>query len=167
MRGPRNSPRRLIHRPAGRRAGRQPRRLRAVKPSMTVQHRPFRLTGRSVILALAVIAVGLSLAHPLHAYLAQRNRIHDLQAQEQATQHDIARLQQRQQQWADPTYVAQQARERLHFVLPGETAYIVVGAPPRAATPKSTTRVVSGTWSAKLWSSVVSAGQVPHGTRSR
>ena len=166
MRGPRSNRRRLMHRPAGRRVGRQARRLRAAP--LPVAHRPFRLTGRAVILGLAVLAVGLSLAHPLQAYLKQRNSIHQLQSQEQATKRSIAQLQQQQRQWADPTYVAAQARERLHFVLPGQTAYIVIGAPQPSTAQKKTSSTSSATWSARLWSSVVSAGRVvPHGTRPR
>ena len=30
-------------------------------------------------------------------------------------------------QWQDPNYIKSQARERLHFVLPGERQYIVTG----------------------------------------
>jgi hypothetical protein len=32
-------------------------------------------------------------------------------------------------QWQDPEYVKAQARERLHFVMPGERQYIVTGTP--------------------------------------
>jgi hypothetical protein len=31
--------------------------------------------------------------------------------------------------WQDPDYVKAQARERLHFVMPGERQYIVTGTP--------------------------------------
>ena len=49
---------------------------------------------------------------------------HALQAQAQA-------------RWQDPAYVEAQARERLHYVLPGETRYVVLGpdeAPARRTT---------------------------------
>jgi hypothetical protein len=29
--------------------------------------------------------------------------------------------------WNDPEYVASQARARLHFIFPGERAYIIIG----------------------------------------
>ena len=35
---------------------------------------------------------------------------------------------------SDPAYVEQQARQRLHFVMPGETSYIVLDAKPTAGT---------------------------------
>ena len=84
-------------------------------------------TSRAAVLAVVVCAVLLSLAYPLREYVAQRGEIERLQAQHRATDQRIAALRRQQQQWADPAYITTQARQRLHFVLPGETAFVVLG----------------------------------------
>jgi hypothetical protein len=64
--------------------------------------------------------------------------------------------------WKDPDYVKSQARERLHFVLPGERQYIVTGTKDDPTLP-DTTKVVSqlpegAPWYTKLIASVTESG---------
>jgi cell division protein FtsB len=69
--------------------------------------------------------LALAIAPPVKHYFTQRAQISALNAQ-LATDHkalDAAR--QELLLWQDPEYVKSQARERLHFVLPGERQYIV------------------------------------------
>jgi len=82
------------------------------------------------VLAIAVCAVVLTLAVPLQQYLAQRAQLSDLVGQERAERARVAALEQQQARWNDPAYVREQARERLHFVKPGETAYVIVDPTP-------------------------------------
>ena len=75
----------------------------------------------------------------------------------------VAALQHQLDQLADPAYVKAQARTRLHFVLPGETAYVVLApsAPPRpvgAAARGSATAIGTETpWYSQVWGSVKAA----------
>jgi cell division protein FtsB len=125
------------------------------------------ITSRAVVLAVAFCAVLLTLAVPLQQYFAQRGQIADLAAQEQAAKDRVAALERSQAQWHDPAYITQQARERLHFVKPGETAYVIIGPTPTvapsvvAASPEASSVPVKGAWYDKLWSTVVTAGQEP------
>lgn len=64
----------------------------------------------------------------LRAYLSQRaqyddvvNRLAEAKVTSTALERELA-------QWQDETFVRSQVRQRLGYVMPGETAYVVVGA---------------------------------------
>ena len=102
-------------------------------------------------------ALVLSLALPLREYLAQRGRIEELRTRGDATQARIDELAAAQRRWSDPAYVTAQARQRLHFVMPGEVGYVVLGPEeaPAPGTPAPARRSGPGTarcgaaWSAR------------------
>jgi hypothetical protein len=62
------------------------------------------------------------------------------------------------ERWRDPAYVAAQARQRLHFVRPGETAYVLLdpGETPARLVPKSAV-APDRPWFSDLWASVDAA----------
>jgi len=121
------------------------------------------LTGRAAILALVVCVLAISLAYPLREYLSQRGDIGDYRAKVAAQEKQVADLTRARERWNDPAYVKAQARERLHFVMPGETVYIVLEpdeAPaPVSATERSTRPEPKQPWFGDLWKSVEVAGQ--------
>src|SRR5947209_10795709 len=125
---------------AGRKGASGVRRSRAAPPTRVasveaaaVRRRRTTLTARAAVLALALASVALAVALPFKIWLAQRGEISTLQTQTQAQAQHVTALQHQQQQWQDPAYVEQQARQRLHYVKPGEKAYIVLGKPKAAA----------------------------------
>jgi len=64
--------------------------------------------------------------------------------------------------WQDPEFVKAQARERLHFVLPGERQYIVVGN-STTGTNNGSTKIASALtdgqpWYARLIASISETG---------
>ena len=85
-----------------------------------------RLTTRAAILLLVLAALALSLAFPLREYVAQRAEIGALNREIAARQHQVTSLQQQQTRWDNPSYVEMQARERLHYVFPGETGLVLL-----------------------------------------
>ena len=116
------------------------------------------LTGRPALLALALGIVVLTLFLPLRQWFAQRAELAALAAQTASLQANLTALQQAQQRWADPAYVAAQARARLHFVMPGEIGYVVLGLP--GVTPTVTGQSAAsptGPWYERLWASVKAA----------
>lgn len=136
------------------------------KPQPAVGGRTRRtgLTSRAAVLAIAVCAVVLTLAVPFQQYVAQRSQVNGLAAQERAERAKVAALEQAQARWGDPAYVREQARERLHFVKPGETAYVIVDPTPAPRpTPVAAAKVPhrSGPWYAQLWSTVTTAADEP------
>jgi cell division protein FtsB len=144
------------------------RRSRAAPPGrrpapLSAQRRRATLTARAAVLAVALASVALALALPFKVWVAQRGQISDLQAQTRAAQQRIAALRAEQQQWQDPDYIRQQARQRLHYVMPGEKAYVVLddGAAKRAKARHRAhpTTQLTGPWYSRLWQSVQAAGK--------
>jgi len=109
------------------------------------------------VLAVALASVALAVALPFKIWLAQRGEISSLQAQTRVQQRHVATLQHQQQEWQDPAYIEQQARQRLHYVRPGEKAYVVIGpAKKPAATVKKAPAAptLTGPWYSRLWQTV-------------
>ncbi|MFD3455324.1 septum formation initiator family protein [Streptomyces sp. NPDC058691] len=121
-----------------------------------------RLTGRAALLALVVCALVVALAYPTRQYVAQRSQIADQRKQAEQARKRVEELREEKARWQDPEYVKAQARARLHYVLPGETAYTVVkpaGAPAGgddAAGPRrgESDNAARRPWYANLWDGV-------------
>lgn len=116
------------------------------------------LTGRAAILALAVCAVVLTLVYPLREYVAQRGQISALRAQNAAAASRVTALEQQHRRWQDPAYVRTQARQRLHYQLPGEKSYVVIPGSSPAAAKSAAPSLGRGPWYDRLWSSAEEAG---------
>jgi hypothetical protein len=118
------------------------------------------------VLGLVVCALVLSLAYPAKEFLAQRGEIGRLQDEQRQAQARVAALEERKRQLADPAYVRAQARARLHYVLPGETVYVVVPPPGSGAgsdaKPEAPEGGEDGSWYGRLWGTVRTAdGSAP------
>ena len=121
------------------------------------------LTGRAAMLALVVCLLAISLAYPLREYLSQRGDIADYRATVAEQEKRVAELQAQHERWSDEAYVQAQARERLHYVLPGETSYVVLGSPedkaPDGVVATEPAVVAKSPWFTDLWHSVEVAGR--------
>lgn len=82
-------------------------------------------SGRTFVLGVVLFLLALTLAPPAQRYFAQRSQISALQAEVNASSQALTDAARELELWRDPEYVKTQARERLHFVLPGERQYIV------------------------------------------
>jgi cell division protein FtsB len=90
------------------------------------QARRSRLTGRAALLALVVCTLVVALAYPMRQYVSQRAQISDLERQQQRERQRVEQLRDLKARWQDDAYAEQQIRQRLHYVMPGETGYIVI-----------------------------------------
>ncbi len=123
------------------------------------------LTTRAAILGLVLCALVVSAALPLREFFAQRGQIAQLEQKRALHEARVKALETQLRQWQDPAYVAAQARSRLHFVLPGETAYVLL-APSAAPVPADQSRAgVRATgpeapWYSQVWGSVQAADRV-------
>ena len=88
------------------------------------------ISGRWIAVATTLFVVAITLAPPGQRYFAQRAQINSLRAEIHDDSAALAQAQQDLAKWNDPTYVASQARSRLHFVFPGERQYAVLGITP-------------------------------------
>ncbi|WP_448614177.1 septum formation initiator family protein [Modestobacter sp. URMC 112] len=84
-----------------------------------------RFTGRAVLLGALVLLLAMTLAGPVRQYVAGRQELAELAAEQEALTQRAADLQAQLDRQADPAYIAQQARERLTYVLPGDRLVVV------------------------------------------
>jgi cell division protein FtsB len=121
------------------------------------------LTGRAAMLAVVVCLLAISLAYPLREYLAQRGDLGEYRARVAEQQGRVVELEKAKERWSDRAYVEAQARQRLRYVMPGETAYVVLEADeapaPDGVIPKAPAEVQGSPWFSDLWHSVEAAGR--------
>ena len=135
---------------------------RAQAAALAAAARSTRLTGRAAVLAVVICAIALSLAYPVREYIAQRQQIDQLLAQQQTLSAQVQALQQQDTKLTQTWYIEQQARDQLHMCFPDEQCYEVIsGQPPRTASPASSKQSPSDPWYDKLLQSVKRADAQP------
>ncbi|OON73028.1 FtsB family cell division protein [Streptomyces tsukubensis] len=92
------------------------------------QARRSRLTGRAALLVLVLCSLVVALAYPMRQYVSQRAEIDDLQRRMVQHRADVERLRDEKARWQDPAFARQRIRERLHYVMPGETGFTMPGS---------------------------------------
>ena len=151
------------------RSGAAPRAGARFRPAPTGVARPQAegptgrpaFTGRAALLALVLVVLGMSYAYPLRTWLDQRAELAELRTERARLEQQATDLEAQEQRWKDPAYVKAQARERLGFVMPGETGYIVIdGKNPSPVVPDAglVTPADIGPWWERLWGTVDAAG---------
>jgi cell division protein FtsB len=121
---------------------------------------------RFIAISVVIFIIAVTIAPPAQRYFTQRAQINAVEAEISNRKTRLAEAEIELQKWRDPNYVKSQARERLHFVLPGERQYIVLGVETEASsvqkqkTPVATEQFGSAPWYTKLISSIqqVAAG---------
>jgi hypothetical protein len=94
----------------------------------------------------------------------QRAQINALQSQLKSDNAALEAARKELTLWQDPDYVKSQARERLHFVMPGERQYIVTGEEEDIDPSATTAKVVDGLpegqpWYIRMIASISEAGK--------
>ncbi|MDP1712400.1 MAG: septum formation initiator family protein [Candidatus Nanopelagicaceae bacterium] len=84
-----------------------------------------RGSGRAMTFALVLFVLAWTLAPPAQRYFAQKAQINSVLAQVASNNQALEDAAKELEKWRDPEYIKTQARERLHFILPGERQYIV------------------------------------------
>jgi len=122
------------------------------------------ISTRLLILFIVLFAVAVTLAPPTQHYFAQRAQISALQADVESNKKKLEEARAELQRWRDPDYVKSQARERLHFVLPGERQYIILGVQSeidnstQTAAPINQEFPLGVPWYSRVISSITSVG---------
>ena len=109
-----------------------------------------RTSNRVLALSAIFFVLALTIAPPVKHYFTQRAQISALKAQLSADNSALQKAQQELTLWQDPEYVKSQARERLHFVLPGERQYIVTEG-ETTGNQQSTTKIASSLADGQPW----------------
>ena len=149
-------------RPTARRPGTSARSTSTARSSDPGLRRPALVRPFTMLMGTLVILT-LLLAPALKPWIEQRSALAQMREDVATTKKDVDALTTDRNQWRDPDYVRAQARERLNFVLPGQTRYVVIDDrpkpqptdPSRAAAAVASTRLA---WFGDLWRSVEVAG---------
>ena len=121
-----------------------------------------RTSNRLLALSAILFFLALTIAPPVKHYFTQRAQISALKSQLSADQTALQKARKELLLWQDPEYIKSQARERLHFVMPGERQYIVTEGETDAA-QSGTTKIASSLadgqpWYARLIASISETG---------
>ena len=121
-----------------------------------------RNSGRALALWTIFFILALAIAPPVKHYFTQRAQISALNSQLASDNKALDAARQELLLWQDPEYIKSQARERLHFVLPGERQYIVTENGTAFNTDEGTKVANSLTdgqpWYSRLIASITEAG---------
>ncbi|MER6960532.1 FtsB family cell division protein [Streptomyces sp. NPDC002623] len=117
------------------------------------QARRSRLTGRAALLALVLCTLIVALAYPMRQYVSQRADIADLEREKQQASERVEQLRDLKARWQDDAYAEQQIRLRLHYVLPGETGYVVID-PDAAKQSRADLGAADRPWYSNVWDGV-------------
>ena len=122
------------------------------------------ISTRLLILFIVLFSIAVTLAPPTQHYFAQRAQISALEASVASNRARLLEARAELERWKDPEYVRSQARTRLHFVLPGERQYIILGATnetvdsSEAAAPINEDFPLGVPWYSRIISSITSVG---------
>jgi cell division protein FtsB len=137
---------------------------RGQESTAPLRRRGYGLTARAIALAVVLLILTISYATSLRIYFSQAQQISATKAEIADRQQRIRDLQGELARWGDEAYVRTQARERLGWVVPGETGYTVVdadGKPLGGGATISAEGAREGqpqdTWWSRLWGSVAAA----------
>jgi cell division protein FtsB len=127
-------------------------------------------TVRALVLFVVLLLAFVLLFPTVRAHLAQQAENRELARQVAEAGVRTEELRADLDRWNDPAYVAAQARERLAFVRPGETAYRVVDPelvpdptdpvlPAAGSGPALVPEGTTAPWYTTIWESVRVAGE--------
>ena len=121
-----------------------------------------RTSNRALVFAVILFILALVIAPPAKHYFTQRAQINALKSQLSADNTALAKARNELSLWQDPEYIKSQARDRLHFVLPGERQYIVIDD-STTNTQQGVTKIASALtdgqpWYARLIASISESG---------
>ena len=120
------------------------------------------LPPRVVILAVVCLLAFVVIFTSLRAYLSQQAQYDAVVDRIKEASDTSTTLENELAQWKDDTYVRSQVRERLGYVMPGDTSYVVVGADSMKQTEAgggATASSQDAPWYQKLRDSSRAAGQ--------
>lgn len=121
-------------------------------------------SGRTFAIAAIFFALALFLAPPIKNYFTQRAQISALESQLASDYSALEAARKELMLWQDPNFIKSQARERLHFVMPGERQYIVTGGDESEDSSNNGISVVENLpegqpWYTRMIASVTEAGK--------
>ncbi|MGF1663976.1 MAG: septum formation initiator family protein [Kineosporiaceae bacterium] len=114
---------------------------------------------RTAVLVGLGVACTLTLAPQVRLYVDQERRQAALEQEIDERRTSVADLEGQLGLWGDDAFVAAQARERLNYVMPGETGYVVaLPEEPADAAGPADEEPADGPWYRRVWTDFQAAG---------
>ena len=126
--------------------------------------RGIRFSGFSLLMMGLLILGVVILAPTLHLLIAQQHTITDLKDSVAHEGDRLASVKAQRARWNDPSYVRSQVRDRLYYVMPGETSYLILddrSASAKSADKTAVSKKIQTTptdWLGSLFASAMTAG---------
>ncbi|MFB2556515.1 FtsB family cell division protein [Herbiconiux liangxiaofengii] len=124
--------------------------------------RSIRFSGFTVLMFVVIVMFVVIIAPGLRVYIEQRQQLAALHAAVDARDQQNDQLTDEIARWSDPAYIKAEARDRLYYVMPGETSFLVVDDVPAPAEPgadvSDTITTTQVDWLSSLFVSGVTAG---------
>ena len=117
------------------------------------------------MLAAVAVVLALLILPYFQKWLVQRSQLNAARQEIAQSRSEVSALEQQRARWQDPEYVKAQARQRLHFVMPGDTGYVVLDPPSQQQATTDPSAAAAGvteqgrSWFGNLWQSVEVAGR--------
>ncbi|MDR1237260.1 MAG: septum formation initiator family protein, partial [Propionibacteriaceae bacterium] len=121
------------------------------------------ITSRAFWVVLVLVVLALSYANTLRIYVSQQHELAVAEQQIRERSAKIADLEEELNRWNDPEYVKIQARDRLGWVMPGETGFRVVdenGDPVGGGVAVESSQNPDGEYGPAWWSRMLGSIQV-------
>ena len=125
-----------------------------------------RFSGFTLMLVGLTIAGAVIVSPSVSTFVQQRREISELRESVRLHRESVETIDQERVKWKDPAYIRAQARDRLFYVLPGETQLSVIDdvVIPDVSddVPSAELTAVERNWAKTLASSVLIAGTTAH-----
>ncbi|WP_245907394.1 FtsB family cell division protein [Leucobacter massiliensis] len=121
-----------------------------------------RFSGFTALVVVLVLAGAIIVSPTLSTFVQQRREIAELRESVRQHQEAVTEIDAERAKWKDPVYIRSQARDRLFYVMPGETQLnviddIVMPSDAEEETNAELTRIESA-WARGLAASFLGAG---------
>lgn len=121
-----------------------------------------RFSGFTILIVGLVVAGALILSPTLTTFVQQQREIKELRESVQLHRDAVNEIDAEREKWKDPTYIRSQARDRLFYVLPGETQLSVIDDAEIPEDVTETTEAelthIDRDWVSSLAGSLIAAG---------
>ncbi|MFB2597658.1 septum formation initiator family protein [Herbiconiux sp. P17] len=124
--------------------------------------RSIRFSGFTALMFVVIVMFVIIVAPGLRLYIEQRQELAALQAEVDAKSEQNDDLTSQIARWSDPAYIKAEARDRLYYVMPGETSFLIIDDVPSAGStdaPVSDSITTTNVdWLSSLFASGMTAG---------
>lgn len=121
-----------------------------------------RFSGFTALVVVFVIGGALIISPSLSTFVQQRREIAELRESVRVHREAVTEMEAERVKWKDPAYIRSQARDRLFYVVPGETQLNVIDdvVLPVESDEKTSAKLsqVEGDWTGGLAASFLKAG---------